>query len=105
MLGFIADAVILCKNVFGNVAVCIYLFTRILGLSKDDFNEFKIVDKHGFSNILNILKNYKCIFVFLVCFGLYVDVLSVSMRVSVIFFIYEQIYKIYLLFSELLNLL
>ena len=35
----------------------------------------------------------KCVFVFLVCFGLYIYVLSVSMRFNVIFCIYEHISK------------
>ena len=39
------------------------------------------------------LKVLKDLFVFWVCFGLYIDALNVSMRFSVIFCIYEHIRK------------
>ena len=34
-----------------------------------------------------------CIFVYWVCFGLYIDVVSVSMGLNIIFCIHEHIYK------------
>ena len=44
-----------------------------------------------FEKVVFCVENIICILVFLVCSGLYIDVLSVSTRFSVIFCVYEHI--------------
>ena len=55
-----------------------------------DFNELKIKVKYAFLNFLKNIPKAKCVFVSLVCFGLYINVLSVSMRFS-LFSVYMNI--------------
>ena len=69
----------------------------------DLFELFFFVLKIWIFCFLNILNFWECMFVFLVCLGLYIDVLSVSMKSSVIFCIYEPIWKNVLRFSNILK--
>ena len=66
-----------------------YCNTKAWNASHSDVLFLKI----HFEHILEKFKTWTCIFVCLVCFGLYIDVLSVSMRLRIVFCIYEHILK------------
>ena len=50
-----------------------------------------------------MMNSLKSMFVGLVCFGLYIDILGVSMRFSVAFYIYEHISKYILGFLYIIH--
>ena len=54
-------------------------------------------------NFRKMMKSLKSMFVGLVCFGLYIDIVSVSMRFSAVFYICEHISKYILGFLYIIH--